>query len=165
MVRHLLVRDVVTVRQKCTNISATTIVVTFVAQRVTAPAVAIVRAVGIVMATGKSVFGVARLLTDRGAVTAREKSTKGRRPQAEVAFGRWLDRAEDRPQPREMSFLKSCGFLQKGVAFEEIIDLGSFPAIRCRDQTAQPHPPSADGHGVVAAVEEAVVVAGLGNFR
>ncbi len=111
MVRHLLVRDAVTVRQKCTNILATPIVVTFVAQGVTAPAVAIVRAVGIAMATGKSVFGVARLLMGRGAVTAREKSTKGRRPQAEVALGRWLDRSEDRPEPREMSFLKSCGFL------------------------------------------------------
>jgi len=69
--RHLLVRDVVTVRQKCTNTSATPLVVTSVAQGVTDLVVATVRAVGIAMVTGKSVFGVARFLTDRGAVTAR----------------------------------------------------------------------------------------------
>ncbi len=64
-----------------------------------------------------------------------------------------------------MGFLKSCGLLQKGVAFEEVIDGGGFPAIRCRDQTAQPHPPSADGHGIVASVKESVVVTGFNNFR
>ena len=86
VVRHPLVRDVVTARQKCTNTSATPIVVTFVDQRVTALVVAIVRVAGIVMVTGKSVFGVVRLLMDRGAVTAREKSTKGKLPAGRSRF-------------------------------------------------------------------------------